>query len=153
MNRAYWDAVAENYEREVLSVFDHDAAGMVRARIVAAGAAQPGGRAADLGCGVGKFTPLLADAFAHVVACDRSERGLAVARAGCAAHSNVSFSCFDLACDAPPFAPVEFALCVNVLIMPDLDERLRAWRAARAQSACTRRMSSRSIAFGTFAGS
>jgi SAM-dependent methyltransferase len=135
MNRAYWDAVATDYEREVLSVFDHDTEGLVRARIDAAGAAFPGGRAADLGCGIGKFTLLLAQAFARVHACDRSVRGLQEARARCHLQNNVDFWQFDLACDPVPFEPVEFALCVNVLIMPALDERMRAWRAVTNQVA------------------
>lgn len=133
MNRAYWNAVAGDYEREVLSVFDHDTEGLVCARITAAGAANPDGCAADLGCGVGKFTPLLARMFAHVEACDSSERCLAATRARCLESSNVSFQQFDLSRDPAPFAPVDFVLCVNVLIMPSLDERLRAWRAVTNQ--------------------
>ncbi len=135
MNSAYWESVAADYEREVLSVFDHDTQGLVRARIAAAGRAAPGGRAADLGCGVGKFTPLLARAFAQVEACDRAERGVAATRAMCEGESNVNFWCFDLASDPAPFAPVDFVLCINVLIMPSLDERLRAWRAVTNQVA------------------
>jgi SAM-dependent methyltransferase len=135
MNPAYWETVAADYDREVLSVFDHDTAGLVQARVIAAGRAAPGGRAADIGCGVGKFTTLLAAAFVHVHACDRSARGLAETRARCRAWDNVTFSCFDLAGDAVPFAPVEFVLCVNVLIMPSLDERMRAWRAVTNQVA------------------
>jgi SAM-dependent methyltransferase len=98
----------------VLSVFDHDTAGMVRTRIAAASAAVPAGRAADLGCGTGKFTPLLARAFARVQACDRSARGLQETRVRCQAQNNIDFWHFDLACDPAPFAPVEFVLCVNV---------------------------------------
>lgn len=135
MNPAYWETVAADYAREVLSVFDRDTAGLVSARIAAAGAAAPDGRAADLGCGVGKFTPLLARAFARVEACDRSARGIAETRANCAGLGNVAFHGLDLASDAVPFAPVEFVLCVNVLLMPSLDERMCAWRAVTNQVA------------------
>lgn len=133
MTPAYWDAVAADYDREVLSVFAQDTAGMVRARILAAGRVMPGARAADLGCGVGTFVPLLASTFTHVHACDWSTRGMLETRRRCASHANVSYASFDLAEDAAPFDPVEFVLCVNVLIMPSMDERRRAWRAVTNQ--------------------
>lgn len=135
MNRVYWDAVAGDYEREVLSVFDHDTEGLVCSRIADAGIMAPGGNAADLGCGVGKFTAHVADAFVHVHACDSSETCLAATRARCVGRSNISFQQFDLTRDPSPFSPVDFALCVNVLIMPSLDERMRAWRAVTNQVA------------------
>lgn len=131
MSRAYWETVAADYGNAVLSVFDHDTAGLVQARISAAAA--PEARAADLGCGVGKFTPLLAGAFAGVEACDLSARGVAETRARCRPHANVNVRRLDLARDPLPFAPVEFVLCVNVLIMPALDRRLRVWRAVTNQ--------------------
>jgi len=131
MNRAYWETVAADYDREVLSVFDHDAAGAVQARIEAA--ADPGARAADLGCGVGKFTPLLARHFREVEACDLSARGVAETRRSCRSQGHVTVRRHDLASTPLPFAPVAFVLCVNVLIMPALDVRRRAWRAVTNQ--------------------
>lgn len=133
MNRAYWESVAADYDNAVLSVFDHDTAGAVRARIEAA--ADPSARAADLGCGVGKFTPLLARHFAHVEACDLSSRGVAETRGHCGGANNVTVRRLDLAGAALPFEPVAFVLCVNVLIMPALDARRRAWRAVTNQVA------------------
>jgi len=131
MNRAYWETVAADYDNAVLSVFEHDTAGAVQARIEAA--ADPAARAADLGCGVGKFTPLLAQCFGHVEACDLSARGVAGTRERCRAFSNVTVRRIDLARTPLPFAPVDLALCVNVLIMPALDARRRAWRAVTNQ--------------------
>lgn len=128
MTQAYWDAVADDYEGQVLSVLDHDAGGLVRQRIERWG--NPGARAADLGCGVGKFAGLLATVFRDVEACDLSSRCLEAARRRCARHANIAFHQLDFVTDAAPFEPVEFVLCVNVLLMPVLDERMRAWRFA-----------------------
>ncbi|MBE2213129.1 MAG: class I SAM-dependent methyltransferase [Opitutaceae bacterium] len=131
MNRAYWETVAADYDNSVLSVFDHDIAGAVQARIEAA--ADPSARAADLGCGVGKFTPALARCFGHVEACDLSARGVAETRERCRDLDNVTVRRIDLARTPLPFAPVDLVLCVNVLIMPALDARRRTWRAVANQ--------------------
>ncbi|EDY83059.1 Methyltransferase domain family [Verrucomicrobiia bacterium DG1235] len=135
MNRAYWDGVSKNYRGEVLSVYHHDHLHLVQNRIASAGKSQPAARAADLGCGVGHFTPALAKAFAHVDACDLSSNGVDATRQICSPFPNVTVHQLDLATDLVPFEPVDFALCVNVLIMPSLDERLRAWRAVTNQVA------------------
>ncbi len=126
MSRDYWDTVAADYEGSVLSVFDHDDDGAIRARVDAR--ADPRHRAADVGCGVGKFLPMLAGSFGGVEACDFSPRCLDRARARCAALGNVRFHQIDLVSEPAPFEPVDFALCINVLLMPSLDDRMRAWR-------------------------
>lgn len=131
MDRAYWDAVSETYEDEIFSVRDHDTDGLIENLV--ARHADPSGTAADLGCGIGKFTPLLARHFARVHACDLSPRLLERARHACRRHANISFRQTDLGGEPHPFDPVDFVLCVNVLIMGSLDVRLRALRAVAAQ--------------------
>ncbi len=127
MNRDYWDSISRNYEREVLSVYDNDLKGVVEEKIAAAGVAYPEGRAADIGCGIGRFTPLLAETFCEVDACDFTPVGLKKAKARCRAKKNVRFYELDLTRDSFPFETVDFVFCVNVLIMPSLDMRMRAW--------------------------
>lgn len=131
MDRAYWDAVGEDYESEIFSVRDHDTAGLVAGHI--ARHADPDHTAADLGCGVGKFTPLLAESFGQVHACDLSPKLLAQARRACTGHTNVEFRQTNLGRDPHPFDPVDFVLCVNVLIMAGLNARMGALRAVTAQ--------------------
>jgi SAM-dependent methyltransferase len=131
MNQAYWDAVAEDYDSEIFSVLDNDTEGLIAGHVARLG--DPGHTAADLGCGVGKFTPLLAGAFGRVHACDLSPKLLAQARRACRRHDNVDFFQTDLGRVAHPFEPVDFVLCVNVLIMAGLDARMSALRAVTAQ--------------------
>lgn len=133
MSCEYWDSVSENYEQEITSVFFRDSEGLIAQRISAAGAARMEAKAADLGCGVGNFVPSLADAFASVYACDWSETGLSLAREKCSEYENTKFYRIDLVEDEIPFELVDFALCVNVLIMPELEDRLCAWRAVTNQ--------------------
>jgi 2-polyprenyl-3-methyl-5-hydroxy-6-metoxy-1,4-benzoquinol methylase len=131
MDRAYWDAVAGDYDSEIFSVLDNDTEGLISGHIGRLGG--PDKTAADLGCGVGKFTPLLAENFGRVHACDLSSKLLAQARRTCRTFDNVDFFQTDLGRVAHPFDPVDFVLCVNVLIMAGLDARLGALRAVTAQ--------------------
>lgn len=133
MDEAYWDALASSYDRQVLSVVDHDIEGVLAAEV--ARASSPERIAADLGCGIGNFTDVLSEAFGTVHACDWSARSLEVARHRWGDRSNVQFHRLDLATDECPFPPVDFVFCVNVLIHASLDHRLRAWRAVTNQVA------------------
>lgn len=131
MGRAYWDDLSEDYDEAIFSVRDNDAKGLVAGHI--ARLAKAGHVAADLGCGVGKFTPLLARSFRRVHACDLSPKLLRQARRTCRGLDNVDFIETDLGREPHPFEPVDFVLCVNVLIMADLDTRMSVLRAVTAQ--------------------
>jgi SAM-dependent methyltransferase len=131
MGRAYWDDLAENYDDAIFSVRDNDSEGLVAGHI--AHLAKRKQVAADLGCGVGKFTPLLAKHFGRVHACDLSPKLLAKARRACRGLDNIDFFQTDLGQVAHPHDPVDFVLCVNVLIMADLNARMSALRAVTAQ--------------------
>ena len=125
MNRGYWEDLATTYDEQIFSVLGHDHAERLEELI--AEHASPGENAADLGCGPGKITPLLAARFASVQACDISPQLLDYARTHCTHFENITFHCCDLATAAPPFKPVDFVLCVNVLLTGDLEARERLW--------------------------
>lgn len=133
MNRAYWENVSQDYSNHVLSVFENDRERRVAGCIEALGNRYGHTSAADLGCGVGQFTPTLARNFSKVFACDLSLGGAEATRERCSNLENVETHRLDLCLDPMPFEPVDVALCVNVLIMPLLDERLRAWRCVTNQ--------------------
>jgi SAM-dependent methyltransferase len=126
MNRAYWDDLAENYDEQIFSVLRSDDTGQIAECILEH--ANSTHTAADLGCGPGQITPLLATNFGHVHACDISRGLLESARVNCRDHSNVEFHRYDLANSQPPiFDPVDFVVCVNVLLTADLETRERLW--------------------------
>jgi len=122
MKEHRWDAIADAYDEEVLSVFDHDRKGLVREKIKKYRSA--GLLASDLGCGLGKFLPLLAGHFKHVYACDYSAALLERARFDNSHLENLSIDKVDLTHGAVRLPKVDFTLCVNVLLTPDLAERL-----------------------------
>jgi len=124
MKEERWDAVADAYDDEVLSVYDHDRRGLVRGLIKKYG--NHSFTASDLGCGLGKFLPVLAKEFKHVHACDYSTGLLENARGANSDLENVSFDKVDLSHGSIRLPKVDFSLCVNVLLTADLGERLSA---------------------------
>lgn len=127
MNRAYWEDLAETYDEQIFSVLRRDHEGRLKGLIEESGDRSK--VAADLGCGPGQITPLLATHFGQVHACDLSEGLLAQARAKCAEFRNVTFHRHDLSKDFHfSFAPVDLVMCVNVIITADLARRERLWQ-------------------------
>jgi SAM-dependent methyltransferase len=86
---------------------------------------------ADLGCGIGPLLPFLAGRFRHVVAVDFAEGMLRRAGERCGHLDNVVFERRDLT-DLEGLGPVDVAVAVNSLVLPDLDELERALRAIHA---------------------
>mgnify|MGYP003675974785 CR=1 FL=1 len=127
MNRSYWEALGEDYAAEIFSVIGHDQKHAIAAHVEHW--ADSAKTAADLGCGPGQTLDLLGRNFGTVHACDWSPALLDQARKIAADLPSVAIHEFDLAADAPPpFDPVSFALCLNVIIMPDAEVRERVWR-------------------------
>ncbi|WP_221031582.1 class I SAM-dependent methyltransferase [Actomonas aquatica] len=126
MNRAYWEELSDDYEKQIFSVLGHDRKRQLAALIERH--ADGLKTAADLGCGPGQITPLLARSCGRVHACDISDGLLDQARAACVDFDNVVYHRHDLARGDPlPFPPSDLVLCVNVILTADLEKRERLW--------------------------
>jgi SAM-dependent methyltransferase len=126
MNRAYWDRLAKSYSDDVLEITAIDSA-----RRLARAAASFGGRnrsAADFGCGVGATTRTFARHFEHVTGIDFSPQLLAEAARRTKAP-NVTYVLGDLAAERPLEVEVDAGFCVNCLIAPRYETRVRIARA------------------------
>ncbi len=120
MDEKDWDEVAATFDEEILNVPKHDRRGKIRA--VVRRNAGPRRTAADIGCGIGRTIPLLAPLFAKVHATDISSRCLRRAEKDHARFRNVLYHHADLA-HVLPFAPVDFVLCINVLLQASRTKR------------------------------
>ncbi len=126
MNRAYWEDLADTYDDQIFSVLRRDREQRLARLIEECG--DRAKTAADLGCGPGQITPLLATYFGKVHACDLSEGLLDRARAACAAFDNIHYHHLDLARGGrTPFPAADLVLCVNVIITAELALRERLW--------------------------
>jgi SAM-dependent methyltransferase len=127
----HWSQAALRYEEEFIDPYHPGVRNpLLKALAKLAGRKRPA--AADLGCGTGPLLPVLARRFRKVYAVDFAEGMLARARERCRGLSNVTFfrrSFTDLA-GLP--GPVDVAVAVNSLILPDVGDLERALEGIHA---------------------
>ena len=122
MDEKYWDTVAADYDGEIFSALANDREGVIASKICEF--SRPKAVACDFGCGVGKFLPILSENFHHVYAFDISKELLDQARDNCKELDNVTYCKEDLSKAGLKLQTINFALSVNVAIMPS--EKIRA---------------------------
>jgi len=110
-----WDRIAATFEEDVFNVPANDRLGLIAAFV--RGHAGKDRAAADMGCGIGRTLPLLADHFGTVHALDFSSACLAVAERDNIVRSNIRYHHLDLATAEAPFGPVGLVLCINAWLM------------------------------------
>lgn len=121
MDRDYWDDTAEDYDGQIHDSLAQDVRGIIRKRVRAF--VPRGSVACDFGCGVGKYLPLLAKRCDTVHAFDLSPRLIERAIESCDGLANIEYHVADLADPDIPLPRCDFAVCTNVLILPDRDVR------------------------------
>jgi 2-polyprenyl-3-methyl-5-hydroxy-6-metoxy-1,4-benzoquinol methylase len=126
MDKKYWDRMAVDYDAEIFSSLANDRDEVIKTAICRF--ASPDSIVCDFGCGIGKFLPLLSQKFRYVHAIDISDKLLRQARTGCKGLTNISYCKMDLSKAAVKLPKVDFGLCVNVAIMPNLKMRERIFK-------------------------
>ena len=124
-----WKGIATNYEENILSVYDNDQDRKIESIIKKL--ALKKGTAVDLGCGTGKFLPLLSDHFKNVQGCDYSEEMIDVAKKSHRNITNLSLTVRDLREFSSKIKPSDLALCINVILSPSISDREKIWRNVR----------------------
>jgi SAM-dependent methyltransferase len=125
-----WSRAAAVYEREFIDPYRPD----VRSPLLGAlrRLAEGGARtAADLGCGTGPLLPFLAEHFEQVVAVDFAPGMLERARGRVAGRKQVTFLQRNLTDLSGLAGPVDVAVAVNSLVLPDVRDLEAALRQVR----------------------
>jgi SAM-dependent methyltransferase len=124
----FWSRVAASYEREFIDPYRADVRCNPLARVLKRLRDPERGVVADFGCGIGPLLPLLSRHFQTVYAVDFAEGMLERARKRAAECANVRFvqSSFTNLQAVP--APLDVAIAVNSLVLPnpaDMEQALR----------------------------
>lgn len=116
MDANYWERVGDQYDDEIFSSSRADRGGVIQRRLDEFAA--PRGVAADFGCGVGHYLPLLPKRFGTVHGIDFAESLLVQARARTRRLANVSIHRANLASGRAriEMPKAKLAVCANVLI-------------------------------------
>ena len=123
----FWSNAAQGYEREFIDPYLPGVRNPLRT-VLASLAGPDNPRVADLGCGIGPLLPFLARHFRSVLAVDFAEGMLRRARECCAGLDNVNFLQRSLT-DLDGCGPVDVAVAVNSLVLPDLGDLEKCLRA------------------------
>ncbi|HRF78911.1 MAG TPA: class I SAM-dependent methyltransferase [Flavobacteriales bacterium] len=121
MNERDWDHVAESFEEEIFNVPANDKKGYIAHWVNELSG--PGVVATDLGCGVGRTLPMLADRYEKVYAVDVSSQCLEVAERSCEGYSNIDYVHADLSKDRNSYPATDVVLCINTLLNASLEIR------------------------------
>ena len=121
MNERDWDQVAGTFEQEIFNVPANDTKGIILDWVDRL--AMPDATATDLGCGVGRTLPLLADRFSKVYAVDVSSQCLEVAAKANPDRGNIAYVHADLSKDRNSYPATDVVLCINTLLNAALEIR------------------------------
>jgi 2-polyprenyl-3-methyl-5-hydroxy-6-metoxy-1,4-benzoquinol methylase len=121
MNERDWDKVADSFEQEIFNVPANDTKGIIQHWVEQL--AVPDAVATDLGCGVGRTLPMLADRYSLVYAVDVSSQCLEVAAKANPGRTNIEYVHVDLSKDRNSYPAADVVLCINTLLNAALEVR------------------------------
>jgi ubiquinone/menaquinone biosynthesis C-methylase UbiE len=121
MDKEYWDKISGTYDVEIFDVLKNDQNKIITSFIKQV--ASPQKTIADIGCGIGKWLPLLSSQFGHVTAIDLSDANLRYARKRYQHLKNVSYQNGDMAAGPEGSSGFDAVLCVNAVITDSYSKR------------------------------
>ncbi len=127
MDRKYWEEIAPNYNSEIFDVLRNDTSGIIASAIKQF--ASPDKTIMDIGCAVGKWVPLLAENFKHVIAADISATNLEIASENCRQYKNVEYVRMDMSSNNLTVTPCDVAICINAILTDSLKKRINFFQS------------------------
>ena len=127
MDKKYWETIAPKYDEEIFDVLYNDKSGKIVTAIKEIASKEK--TVIDIGCAVGKWIPLLAEHFKHVVAADISVKNLQIAKEQHAKFTNVEYVPMDMSADSLMVTPCDVAICINAILTHSLPKRINFFQS------------------------
>lgn len=127
MDRKYWETIAPKYETEIFDVLRNDTSGSIVAAIEEM--ASPDKTVMDIGCAVGKWIPVLAPKFKHVIAADISAKNLQIAKEKYPEYENVEYARMDMSANDLTVTPCDTAICINAILTDSKEKRINFFQS------------------------
>jgi 2-polyprenyl-3-methyl-5-hydroxy-6-metoxy-1,4-benzoquinol methylase len=127
MDRNYWEKIAPKYNDEIFDVLHNDRSGVIVEAIEKYASKKK--TVIDIGCAVGKWVPLLATKFKHVVAADISAMNLKLAKEKCKEYKNVEYVRMDMSASDLTITPCDMALCINAILTDSIKKRINFYQS------------------------
>jgi len=127
MDRKYWEDIAANYNKEIFDVLRNDRSGVIVSAIEKLASKEK--TVIDIGCAVGKWLPLLATNFRHVIAADISAANLEIAKEKCKEFTNIKYVRMDMSSDNSTVTPCTVAVCINAILTSSLKKRINFFKS------------------------
>ena len=114
MEKKYWEKIAPNYETEIFDVLYNDKSGKIINAIKEF--ADKKNTMIDIGCGIGKWVPILSPLFKQVTAVDISAKNLVIAEKKYSRYKNVEFDQIDMSTKTMKTKKYDAAICINAIL-------------------------------------
>lgn len=126
MDRKYWEKIAPEYNEEIFDVLQNDKKAIIRSAILEL--ASPSKTAADIGCAIGKWLPVLSPVFKKVLAVDISAKNLAIAQKNHSGLANIDYLRADMSADKARLPKTDLVVCINAILSDSLRKRIHFFK-------------------------
>jgi len=121
MDKAYWENISGNYNSEIFDVRKSDKSGIITSWIKEISSSKK--TIGDVGCGIGKWLPLLSKQFGKVYAIDISSNNLDYCEKKFKQLKNISYLNTDMSLRMKEMYSFDAILCVNAILTESLVKR------------------------------
>jgi hypothetical protein len=133
MNRKQWNALAENFEKDVCDISREETADQIKRYVARAKIPKADAVLVDMGCGIGTFIRQYGPRFAQIVGVEYAASIIARAKQRCAGVGGVTWHTAGVEAAGKRIGPIaDLTVCMNVITVPSAGNRRAMWDSLAA---------------------